>query len=168
MTDTPQSITIRHPTASDGAAMHALVRSLQALDDNSCYTYLLLATHFADTCLVAESEGHLVGLVAAYRPPTKPHVVFVWQIGISPTARRQGLASRLLHQLVKLPACQSATHLEQTVGVSNQASRGLFMGFAKKLGVPCERLPHFEAAHFGGTQHEAEELIRIGPLQHNP
>ncbi|MFT5429400.1 MAG: L-2,4-diaminobutyric acid acetyltransferase [Myxococcota bacterium] len=161
-------IHVRHPSVSDGAAIWELVGSTQVLEPNTCYAYLLLATHFADTCLVAESDGHLIGFVAAYRPPTKPGVVFVWQIGVSHVARGRGLAKRLLHDLVDLPACEAVTHLEATVAATNEPSLRLFSGFARERGVPCERGRGFEAADFSPLTHESEALLRIGPLRRDP
>ena len=162
------SIVLRSPSVSDGAAIWQLACSTQVLEPNTCYAYLLLATHFADTCVVAESDGDIVGFVAAYRPPTKPSAVFVWQIGVSHGARGRGLGKRLLHHLVEAPACQSVTHLEATVAASNEPSMRLFSSFARERGVPCERGRGFEAADFGPLEHEAEELLRIGPLRRNP
>lgn len=148
--------------------MWDLVRATKVLEPNTCYAYLLLATHFSDTCLVAESDGQLVGFVAAYCPPTKPGVVFVWQIGVGQEARGQGLGKRLLHHLVGLPSCQAVTHLEATIATSNEASMRLFSGFARERDVPCERSRGFEPADFGQPGHEAEELFRIGPIRRDP
>jgi L-2,4-diaminobutyric acid acetyltransferase len=161
------SIVLRSPSVSDGAAIWDLVRSTQVLEPNTCYAYLLLATHFADTCVVAESDEGIVGCVAAYRPPTKPSVVFVWQIGVSHKARGQGLGRRLLHHLVETPACQSVTHLEATVAASNEPSMRPCLSFARERGVSCEIGRGFVAADFGPLEHEAEELLRIGPLRRN-
>lgn len=159
------NITIRPPSVADGAAIWAFVSANQVLEPNTCYAYLLLATHFADTCLVAESGDQLVGFVAAYIPPTKPDAIFVWQIGVDAAARGQGLGTRLLHQLVTLPDCQKVTHMEATVAVSNEPSQRLFSRFARERAVPCKRCRGFVAADFGSLDHEAEELFRIGPLR---
>jgi L-2,4-diaminobutyric acid acetyltransferase len=149
---------------SDGAAIWELVRSAKVLEANSCYAYLLLSTHFAETCLVAELDGRPIGFVAAYCPPTKPEVVFVWQIAVSEEARGHGLAKRLLYALVRLPACRALTHLEATVAISNEPSLGLFSSFARGLGVPCEHSRGFVSDDFRPLEHEAEALVRIGPL----
>jgi len=155
----------RSPKRNDGAAVRQLVEDSGGLEPNTCYAYLLLCTHFADTCLVAERGGELVGFVAAYRPPSRPESIFVWQIGISPDARGEGLAKRLLQHLVSLPACRDAIHLEATVAPSNLASQRLFKGFARDRGVDCQVGPGFHRHDFGPLVHEAEELFRIGPLR---
>ncbi|MCA9541855.1 MAG: diaminobutyrate acetyltransferase [Myxococcales bacterium] len=166
--EAPAPITLRHPSRGDGPAIWALVQTMEQLESNSCYAYLLLATHFGDTCLVAEADGRLVGFVAAYRPPKRPDVIFVWQIGVHAEARGQGLGGRLLNALIAQPACRTATHLEATVAHSCKASQHLFSRFAKARGTPCHRGRGFAATDFGPLAHEAETLFRIGPLRRDP
>ena len=159
------SPTLRHPTSADGAAMWGLVKETGVLEVNSCYAYLLLSAHFADTCLVAELDGRLVGFVAAYRPPRVPDVLFVWQVGVVGEGRRRGLAKRMLHTLIDAPACRGVSHLEATVAPSNLASERLFMAFAREQSAPCAQGRGFQEADFGPAHHEAETLFRIGPLR---
>ncbi|MCB9730581.1 MAG: diaminobutyrate acetyltransferase [Deltaproteobacteria bacterium] len=148
--------------------MWTLVRDSGVLEANSCYAYMLLCTHFADTCLVAERDGRGVGFVAAYRPPTHPDAVFVWQVGVSAEARGQGLGKRLLHALLRSPGCRDVHFLEATVGSSNVASQRLFRAVARELGVDCAVQRGFSGADFGPLAHEDEELFRIGPIRRNP
>ncbi|MBW3599392.1 MAG: diaminobutyrate acetyltransferase [Planctomycetes bacterium] len=155
----------RKPTISDGAPLWRLVREIDVLDDNSCYVYLLLCRDFADTCLVAEFQGALVGFVTGYVPPTRPDSIFVWQVGVAPQARRRGIAQQLLLQLVASEAGRRAQYLEATVSPSNAASRRLFQAAADALGAPLNVHRGFDRDHFAGQDHEEEELIRIGPLR---
>lgn len=136
------------------------------LDVNTRYTYLLLCSHFADTSLVAtgRKERELVGFVMGYRPPPKDTSVFVWQIGVHPDYQGHGLGGRMLAALLARPACSGVEFLEATVTPSNLASERLFQKFAEQLGCGCLRTPHFPAELFGPTGHEAEHLMRIGPL----
>lgn len=160
----PDEITLRSPVVQDGGALRRLVERSGALEENSCYAYLLLSTHFATTCVVAEHDGHVVGFVAAYVPPTKPDVLFVWQIAVEVEARRSGLGKRLLKHVVSLRGARSARFLEATVTPSNLPSRRLFTSFAEELGVACCEADGFSPEDFGGEAHEAERLLRIGPL----
>jgi L-2,4-diaminobutyric acid acetyltransferase len=143
-----------------------LARDSASLDLNSPYCYLLLCSHFADTSLVAEERGEIVGFVAAYRPPIRPDSIFVWQIAVAASHRGAGLASRLLAALVAQPAVRDVRQLEATVTQSNDASRRLFLGFARRFGVPCREESGFPAQLFplAETAHEAEILLCIGPL----
>ncbi len=161
-----QEFTLRRPTVDDGAEIWRLVRETGVLDENSPYAYLLLCRDFARTSLVAERDSRLAGFVTAYRPPERPHVLFVWQIGVSQSARRQGLGLRLLSALVARsrdgePAIE---FVEATVAPSNTASRRLFDTLAADLGAPVKTVAGFSEADFPPGGHEAEPLICIGPL----
>ena len=167
-TTDPDAITLRAPVVQDGTALWQLVKRSGVLEENSCYAYLLLSTHFASTCVVAESGGRIVGFVAAYVPPTKPEVVFVWQIGVDSAVRRLGLGKRLLKHLVSLQATRGTRFLEATVTPSNHPSCRLFMSFAEELGVACRETDGFSPEDFGRETHEAERLLCIGPLPERP
>lgn len=159
-------IELRNPSLEDGSRMWRLAHDSEQLESNSCYAYLLLSTHFANTSVVAEHEGRVVGFVAGYRPPTDPAVIFVWQIGVDAGMRGRGVASSLLRRFVTQPSTAGARYLEATVSPSNEASRRLFESFARRLGVPCEIVTRFRSRDFGETAHEEEHLYRIGPLPH--
>jgi L-2,4-diaminobutyric acid acetyltransferase len=157
----PLSFRIARP--SDGAALWRLVRSTGTLEANSAYAYLLLATDFADTCLVAERDGALVGAVIGLHPPRHPDTAFVWQIGLRPDCQGQGLGLQLLLHWLALAANANCRWLTATVADDNPASQALFRRLAQVLGTQCEVRPHFTADQFP-TPHAAEPLYRIGPI----
>lgn len=140
-----------------------MARDSETLDLNSPYAYLLLAWHFPDTCVVAELGGRIVGFVAGYRPPTSPEAVFVWQVAVDADQRGNGLGQALLDAFVETPGARDATHLEATVTPSNTASWRLFRGFASRHGAALEEHEALGAPLFP-PGHEAEHLVRIGPL----
>ncbi len=159
-------VRMRTPTVSDGAAMWALLTEA-GLDRNSPYAYLLVCSDFAATSLVAEDAHGLVGAVASYRPPTRPQAVFVWQVGVAERARGQGLARRMLHELLQVPGNADVTELTATVTPDNEPSLRLFRGLARELGVGCEERPRFAAEHFpvGAGDHQPEDELIIGPIE---
>ena len=154
---------LRAPAPADGATLWRLVRDAGSLELNSAYAYLLLATHFPDTCLIAEEDGEPLGLVVGYRPPADPEAVFVWQVGVAPDARGRGLGGRMLHELLARAALGGARYLTATVSPDNEASRALFRSVARNLGAECRIESCFESHHFP-EPHPAEELFRIGPF----
>jgi L-2,4-diaminobutyric acid acetyltransferase len=158
-------VRLRTPTIDDGADLW-LALSDAGLDQNSPYAYLLVATDFSATSLVAEDDDGMLGAVAAYRPPIRPHAVFVWQVGVLDRGRGRGLASRMLHHLIELPANRDASELTATVTPDNEASLRLFRGFARDLGVECKEEPRFLREHFPSRagEHEPEDELVIGPL----
>ena len=155
---------LRAPVRGDGARMHAFVRD-SSLETNTRYAYLLLATHFAETSIVAEHDGEMMGFVAAYRVPARPDTLFVWQVGVSPKARRTGLAKRMLLALAGLLAPTGVCCIEATVGAGNEASARLFASTAKALSTECTWSTGFVADDFGDEDHEDEVLARVGPWE---
>jgi L-2,4-diaminobutyric acid acetyltransferase len=125
---------------------------------------MLICTHFADTCVVAEDESELVGFVSAYRPPTDPHALFVWQVAVKSAARGKGLAKTMIRTLLERETCRGVTFLEATVTPSNVASQTLFRSLAKEHQARCTETCWFPPEAFGTGEHEAELLFRIGPL----
>lgn len=157
------AITIRKVCLSDAATIWRLVGRSESLDLNSPYAYLLLCRHHAETSLVAQHQGRVIGFVTAWRPPPSPDVVFVWQIGVEDRYRGHGLGQRLLCDL--LDRCPDARFLECTVTPGNAASLALFHGVAARRAAAVDVLPGFAAEHFPPEcAHEQEDLLRIGPL----
>ena len=155
---------MRPPRAEDGPAVTELIRDCPPLDVNSAYCNLLQCTHFADTCVVAERKGRIVGWISGHRPPSDPSRFFVWQVAVHQAARGEGLAGRMLDELLARPAAKGITHLTSTVTQDNDASWALFSGFARRHGLPLVKTPHFERdAHFAGA-HETEWQAEIGPF----
>lgn len=157
------SVQCRSARPSDGAGAWRLVRETGALELNSPYFYLLLATDFGDTCLVAEHDGQMVGLVIGYHPPREADTAFVWQIGVLPTYRGQGLGLRLLQAWLQLPANAHCRWVTATVAEDNAASQALFRRLAAEHGTACSVQAHFTPDQFP-QEHPAEPLYRVGPI----
>ena len=155
---------LRPPRRSDGPALHALVARCPPLDLNSVYLYLLLTEHFSQTCIVAEDDRGVLGMVSGYLPPGRDDVLFVWQVAVDLRARGLGLGLRMLQQLLQRCSARPIRWVETTVGPGNQASRRLFSRLAEQMGVSVRESALFEPALFGAGAHEAEPLLRIGPL----
>ncbi len=162
------TLSYRPVSLADGAAIWRLVQASEALELNTCYAYLLMCRDFADTCLVAEEDGAVLGFVVAYRPPARRETVFVWQIGVAIEARGRGVARGLLMQLIASEGCRGVRFLESTVTPSNIPSQKLFRSVARAWGVPCEVGPGLAARWFQDPSHEPEDRFRIGPLGDTP
>lgn len=134
------------------------------LELNTAYAYLVLADDFTDTCVVAEEDDQVVGFVLGYRPPTRPDTLFVWQVGVAPSHRGQGLARRLIIDLLERHA-PDVRFLESTVTPSNTASRRLFRSIAEHRGTTCDVSAYLTEDLFPEEGHEAEDKFRIGPFR---
>jgi L-2,4-diaminobutyric acid acetyltransferase len=154
----------RMPVAQDGPAITALIAACPPLDGNSAYCNLLQCTHFADSCIVAERDGQIVGWVSGYRLPADPGRFFIWQVAVAAEARGEKLAQRMIAALLDRPSATGVTHLITTVTPDNAASWALFAGIARRLGAELTKAPLFERdAHFAGA-HETEWQATIGPF----
>lgn len=161
----PAGMVLRKPQPTDGPAIYRLVCQCPPLDPNSRYAYLLLADHWADTCVVAEDDsGALTGFIAAYTPPQRLDTLFIWQVAVAAAARGQGLAQQMLDAILQRPVCAFVRHVEATVTPDNTASARLFQGFARRRAAPVHMGTGYPASCFGDSGHEEELLWRIGPF----
>ena len=161
-------VAFRTPTVVDAAAVHSLIDECKPLDLNSVYCYMLLTTHFAETCVVAEHDGRLAGFLSSYIKPQDPSTLFVWQVAVSPAARSLGVGRGLIEAVLARPAALGATSLETTITPSNAASWALFRSFARRHGAECSDKTIFAEKDFGPGEHEEERLLRISPLGVEP
>lgn len=157
-------IGFRRPSPEDGPAVTALIASCPPLDINSAYCNLLQCTHFAETCVIAEEAGTIVGWISAHHPPSDPECIFVWQVAVAREARGKRLGGRMLATLVERASVRRSIYLTTTVTSDNAASWSMFKMFARQVGAPFEKIMLFDRdRHFGGS-HDSEWQIRIGPL----
>ncbi|GAE31127.1 diaminobutyrate acetyltransferase [Alkalihalobacillus hemicellulosilyticus] len=152
------------PTVKDGAGMWNLVNE-STLDQNSAYKYIMMGEFFAETCVVAKENDHVVGFVTAFIPPERQDVVFVWQIGVHSSQRGKGLASKMLEELVNRPGCADVKFVEATITPSNEASQALFRRLSQKFDTQCEVKECFSEDLFPEDGHEEELTFRIGPIR---
>lgn len=154
---------IRHPKPEDGRKIWQLVRDTQILDLNSVYCYLLLCSHFRETCIIAETDNELSGFITAYITPEDETTLFIWQIGIAEHARNQGLAKHMILDLLQKDICRNIRQIQATVSPSNIASLALFRSLARKLDTGFEQKEYFSASLFPEElRHEKEMLITVG------
>ncbi|MAK89750.1 MAG: diaminobutyrate acetyltransferase [Oleibacter sp.] len=157
------NFSFRKPVSTDGSDVFALVERCKPLDVNSMYCNLLQCSHFADTAIVAERGGQMVGFISGYRLPQQPDVLFVWQVAVDAPTRGQGLASQMLMQLLIRLGGQ-VQHLHTTITPDNQASWKTFQRLAATLNAPLNDRDMFDREqHFNG-EHETEKLVHIGPF----
>lgn len=163
--DATQDVRLRVPTADDGAALHDLIAACPPLDQNSRYCNLLQVSHFANTAVVAELDGDIVGSITGYLKPEDPATLFIWQVAVHERARGRRLATRMMEAIVDRDFCRDVRFMETTIEPGNAASWKAFEKFAEARDAPTEQSLLFARdRHFAGT-HNDEVLLRIGPFQ---
>lgn len=161
----PDPIGIRPPAAPDGPGVHALIAECPPLDVNSAYCNLLQCAHFASTSALAERAGTPCAFVSGYLMPGRDDVLFVWQVAVHERARGEGLAVRLIRDILEREACGSVRFVHTTVTPDNAASRRMFGKLANALDARLTVQSGFERGlHLPGTG-EDEELLVIGPFR---
>jgi L-2,4-diaminobutyric acid acetyltransferase len=168
-TDQPfQGGVLRAPAGTDAIGIRELAAATGVLDLNSTYAYLLLATDFASTSIVAEGEGELRGFITGYHPPQRPDVLFIWQVAVDPMTQGGGVASAMIDALVRRVHSARGRRpltVEATVSPGNLASRAFFDAFARRHGVPLTEQPHFGRELLDSADgHDDEPILRIGPV----
>lgn len=158
------SLNFRRPTISDANKIWKLVKESPPLDVNSQYLYLLLCYHFHNTCIVAESNGKIVGFVSGYIPPKQANTLFVWQVAVKESSRGSGIAAKMIQKLVERLG-EKISFVEATVTPSNKASESLFESIKSSFNTEITRDVMFSKEHFGKDAHEEEHLFRIGPIK---
>jgi|SRR5690554_3609314 len=159
------AIKLKKPDSTTGWQVHQLIQQSPPLDTNSVYCNLLQCSHFANTSVAAWQGEQLVGFISGYIPPEKADCLFIWQVAVSPAARRQRLASKMLQHILQRPTCANVTFLETTITADNKASWALFESLARSLNAATTTDVLFDKTqHFNG-QHDSEHLLRIGPFQ---
>jgi L-2,4-diaminobutyric acid acetyltransferase len=128
---------------------------------------MLVCTHFRNTSIVVEADGRIKGLVSGYLDPDAPETLFVWQVAVDASLRGQGVAARMLKELLQRENLRHIRYIETTISPSNTASQNLFRHLARELQTEIADRPCFDRALFGGEAHEDEYLFRVGPFDIN-
>ena len=152
-----------HPALTEGREIWALIEEIGTLERNTPYAYLLFARYFRETVIVARRDGRLQGFVLGFRPPDQPDTVFVWQVGVAPSARGKGLGRLLLDVLIEAQPAD-VRFMEATVTPENAASEALFRSIGTLHGANVAVSDGFGPDLFPGSGHERERLFRIGPF----
>ena len=159
-----ERLTLRKPRSEDGGNVNALIAKCEPLDENSVYCNLLQCSHFADTCVVAELDGEIVGFVSGYVVPEKSEQFFVWQVAVAEQARGLSLAKRMILDILSREGLQDVKELHTTITPDNAPSQKLFSSVARTLETGVRRKVMFcEEQHFDGDK-PSEILWRIGPF----
>ncbi len=133
------AFSVRTVTEADHALLHRLAEACPPLDVHTPYTYWVLCTRFPETCFVLLHDGEPAGFLTAVRSARE---LFIWQIGLLPAWRGQGLSQLLIHSAVS--AARQGEAIRVTIAPDNLASLGAFQGYCRKHGLSWTEEKQFD------------------------
>lgn len=122
-------IHIEHVTPDEYNLMSDLARRCKPLDLHTDYTYWVLLSYFNDVCFVAYLQDKPIGFVSGI---TREKTGFIWQIGVLPEFRNQGVASLLLYNIFQRFDKIGINTVEVTIDSSNDTSFSVFQKYCKE------------------------------------
>jgi len=126
---------IRNVNTQDAPTLRKLASLCPPLDLHTPYTYWLLTFMYSDTCFILEIDDKPVGFITSVYSKKS---LFIWQIGILPEYRHQGLSSALLKQVFTKADGLGISKVNVSITEDNQASNKSFETFCKKNGFFME------------------------------
>lgn len=160
-------LVLRKPDDIHGHDVYHLIANCPPLDQNSMYCNLLQCAHFSNTSVIAldEDTQEVLGFISGYIKPNDSNTLFIWQVAVSEKARGQGLAKKMLLNILERNTAQQLSYIETTITDNNPGSWALFGSIAKLLSTELSRSEFFtKDVHFHGS-HDTEHLVRIGPFE---
>jgi ribosomal protein S18 acetylase RimI-like enzyme len=134
-------VTVRKATPDDLPALEALLRASEAEVPAPAYIELDLERELgevreivdAELGFIAEVDGEAVGFALARRRGSR--IGRLSDVYVRPEARRSGLASALVREVVEVLAEQGVEHLDLEVQAANAGARSVYQhwGFVEQL-----------------------------------
>ena len=126
--------TIQICTIDDYPAVRQVVDQSESLDHHTNYTYWVALSLWPELFLVAKDERRVVGFTFGLRNAANPERLFLWQVGVLSSARKQGIATSLVKELYYRGAQNGAQELWTTISDEIAPSLGLFRKVAATFG----------------------------------
>ena len=122
---------------------------------------------FSETSIVVFKKGtqKVIGFISGFIHPDQPETLFIWQVAVHLSERGNGLATKMLLQLLDRDICENVHYVEATVSPSNSPSRNLFLGLARRFKTNWKFSEYISTDDFPETGHENEMLFKIGPIE---
>ena len=135
---------IRTVTDTDLPRIREFITRCEPLGFHTLFTYWVLGSHFTDLFLICEEGSRIQGLITGLVSSTCDNTAFVWQLGVSPESRRQGVAQSLISEFCSRASKLGAGHIQVTIEPDNLASLGAFTKYAQSIGRELRRIDTLE------------------------
>jgi L-2,4-diaminobutyric acid acetyltransferase len=156
----PSDIAIRCPREEEFVKVHRLVCQCPPLETYGVHFYRIALRYFGSTFFVAEVDSEMVGLTWGCFYQEFPVVFFLWQIGVRPINRGQGIAQLLLRHMERQMQAFGRREIQLTVDPENAASIALFENAGFRNASDDEGRPQLQVGgrtalkdHYGPGRH---------------
>jgi len=120
------NVTIRQAGEEEFLEIHRFISGCGVLESYAEHFFKIILRYFGNTSFLAEADGKIAGLMWGFGSQKDPETFFLWQIGVDPAFRGEGIAHRIMeHAEEHLPRL-GFRRIEVTVAPENVPSRRLF------------------------------------------
>lgn len=120
------SLVIRKAREDEFLDIYRFVCSCGVLETYGEHFYRIVIRYFGDTSYVAERDGRILGFMWGFLSQSRPDTFFLWQIGVDPSTRGEGIGARILEVAEAELAEHGCRRIELTIDPSNRPSQRLF------------------------------------------
>lgn len=126
-----ENMICRNITNEDVTDIRILVNDCKPLDLHTPFTYWVLSQYFNNICFVlTDDENQFIGFVFSIKSSTSSNVLYLWQIGIIPSYRKQNLSKTLIGKTIEAARKLNCTKVQFSIDPENKASYHSFLSFA--------------------------------------
>ncbi len=120
---------IRKGSQDDFLRVHQFTAGCPPMENYPEHVYKIILRYFGDYCFIAEENEQIIGFVMGIR--SFQGTYFLWDIGVTPAYRGQGIGRRLVREVEKELGRMGFKRVELTIDPDNLPSQKLFekMGY---------------------------------------
>ena len=111
--------------------MHQFTAGCPPMENYPEHVYKIILRYFGDYCFIAEENEQIIGFVLGIVPQSLESTYFLWDIGVTPSYRGQGIGGKLVREVEKELGKMGIKRVELTIDPDNIPSQKLFekMGY---------------------------------------
>ena len=111
--------------------VHQFTAGCPPMENYPEHVYKIILRFFGDYCFIAEENEQIIGFVMGIVPQSFKGTYFLWDIGVKPSYRGQGIGGRLVREVEKESGRMGFKRVELTIDPDNLPSQKLFekMGY---------------------------------------
>jgi diaminobutyrate acetyltransferase len=120
------SVVIRKAREDEFLNVYRFISSCGVLETYGEHFFRIVIRYFGSTSYLAEQDGRIVGYMWGFITQEDPETFFLWQIGVDPATRGDGIGGLILEEAEKELAARGCKRIELTIDPTNRPSQRLF------------------------------------------